>query len=169
MFALMDVMIKAFKSRTRVAWHFDGHLFIVKSLDGSKQLSGVAITSASFWTRAYDLPIMCQTETTLISIAKRVGDLEVFEPLEGLILRSYLIFKVAIDITKPLLKGLKNEIKGEEKWMHIKYESLPFYCFCCGMVGYNFKACDIYDRNECPDPVDLEYGPFLKASPMKKG
>ncbi|KAL8469721.1 hypothetical protein ACS0TY_032532 [Phlomoides rotata] len=62
-FALMDVMIKDFKSRTKVAvrelgnklliftfadekdrdwvirnqrWHFDGHLFIIKSLDGSE-------------------------------------------------------------------------------------------------------------------------------------
>ncbi|KAL8505131.1 hypothetical protein ACS0TY_016369 [Phlomoides rotata] len=84
----MDVMIKAFKCRTKAhvrewgnklliftfldetdrewvirnqPWHFDGHLFVVKSLDGSEQPSGVSITRASFWTRIYDLPIMCHT------------------------------------------------------------------------------------------------------------
>ncbi|KAL8552136.1 hypothetical protein ACS0TY_000996 [Phlomoides rotata] len=92
-YALMDVMIKAFiKRRTKAAvcewghklliftfldesdrdrvirnqpWHFDGHLFIVKSLNGSEQPSGVSITRASFWTRVYDLPIMCHTQATL--------------------------------------------------------------------------------------------------------
>ncbi|KAL8539190.1 hypothetical protein ACS0TY_000989 [Phlomoides rotata] len=126
-YALMDVMIKAFiKRRTKAAvcewghklliftfldesdrdwvirnqpWHFDGHLFIVKSLNGSEQPSGVSITRASFWTRVYDLPIMCHTQATLISIAKRIGDLEVYEPPDGLNLGYYLRFKV---YTRPL-------------------------------------------------------------------
>ncbi|KAL8473699.1 hypothetical protein ACS0TY_030517 [Phlomoides rotata] len=195
-FALMDVMLKAFKSRTKVAarewgnklliftfsdekdrdwvirnqpWHFDGHLFVVRALDGSEQPSSVILSKASFWTRAYDLPIMCQTEATLRSIAARIGALEVFEPPGELNVGSYLRFKVEIDVSKPLTRGLKVRVKGEEQWIPIKYESLPFYCFCCGKVGHNFKACDLYDRNECPDPVDMDYGPFLKASPMKKG
>ncbi|KAL8524872.1 hypothetical protein ACS0TY_014476 [Phlomoides rotata] len=37
------------------------------------------------------------------------------------------------------------------------------------MVGHNFKACDLYDRNDFPEPVDMEYDPFLKVSPLKKG
>ncbi|KAL8517859.1 hypothetical protein ACS0TY_009244 [Phlomoides rotata] len=90
MFALMDVMLKAFKSREKVIarewgnklliftfgvekdrdwvirnqpWHFDGNLFVVKSLDGSEQPSTFTILRASLWARAYDLPLMCQTET----------------------------------------------------------------------------------------------------------
>ncbi|KAL8509447.1 hypothetical protein ACS0TY_016601 [Phlomoides rotata] len=82
-YALMDVMIKAFKCRTKAdvrewgnklliftfldeidrewvirnqPWHFDGHLFVVKSLDGSEQPSGVSITRASFWTRVTTFP-----------------------------------------------------------------------------------------------------------------
>ncbi|KAL8469720.1 hypothetical protein ACS0TY_032531 [Phlomoides rotata] len=112
---------------------------------------------------------MCQTKATLISIVNHVGVLEVFEPLEGLNLRSYLRFKVAINITKPLLKGLKIKIREKEKWILIKYESLLFYYFCCGMIDHNFRGCENYDRNECPDLVEIEYGPFLKTSPMKKG
>ncbi|KAL8515491.1 hypothetical protein ACS0TY_014249 [Phlomoides rotata] len=138
-FALMDVMLKAFKSRTRIAvrkwgnklliftfsdekdrewvirnqpWHFDGHLFIIKKLDGSKQPSTMVLSNASFWSRAYDLPIMCHTE-----------------PPRGLNVGSYLRFKVVIDVTKPLIKGLKVRVRVVEQWIPIKYESLPFYCY----------------------------------------
>ncbi|KAL8499846.1 hypothetical protein ACS0TY_019733 [Phlomoides rotata] len=185
----MDVMIKAFKCRTKASvrewghklliftfmnetdrdWHFDDHLFVVKSLTGSEQPSGVTITRSSFWARVYDLPIMCHTEATLISIAKRIGELDIFEPPDGLNLGYYLRFKVSIDITKPLMRGLLIKIKGDALWIPIKYEALPFYCFCCGLVGHNFRGYDSYDKNDCPDPTEMEYGPFLKASPIKKG
>ncbi|KAL8477921.1 hypothetical protein ACS0TY_029997 [Phlomoides rotata] len=191
----MDVMLKAFKSRTKVMarewghklliftfidekdrdwvirnqpWHFDGILFVVKSLDRSEQPSSLRITQGSFWTRAYDLSLLCQTETTLISIATRVGDLEVFEPPDGLNLGNYLRFKVSIAVNKPLIKGFKIRIKGEERWIPIKYESLPYYYFCCGLIGYNFKACEHYERNDCPEPVEMDFGLVLKASPLKK-
>ncbi|KAL8520086.1 hypothetical protein ACS0TY_010861 [Phlomoides rotata] len=196
MYALMDVMIKAFKCRTKAAvrewgnklliftfmeesdrewvirnqpWHFDGHLFAVKSLTGTEQPSGVQITRASFWARVYDLHIICHSEATLISIAKRIGELEVFEPPDRLNLGYYLCFKVSIDITKPLMRVLPIKLKGEDLWIPIKYEALPFYCFCYGLVGHNFRGCDSYDKNDCPDPTEMEYGPFLKASPIKKG
>ncbi|KAL8528008.1 hypothetical protein ACS0TY_005718 [Phlomoides rotata] len=112
---------------------------------------------------------MCHTEVTLRSIAARIGVLEVFEPPGGLNVGSYLRFKVTIDVTKPFIRGLKVRVRGEEKWIPIKYESLLFYCYCCGMVGHNFKSCDLYDHNDCPGPVDMKFGPFLKASPLKKG
>ncbi|KAL8474312.1 hypothetical protein ACS0TY_030953 [Phlomoides rotata] len=138
-------------------------------LDWEEQPSGVSITRASFWARVYDLPIMCHTEATLISIAERIGDLEVFEPPDGLNLGYYLRFKVSIDITKPLLRGLPIKLKGEKLWIPIKYEALPYYCFCCGLVGHNFRGCDSYDKNDYRDPTEMEYGPFLKASSIKKG
>ncbi|KAL8481739.1 hypothetical protein ACS0TY_028039 [Phlomoides rotata] len=193
-FALMDVMVRAFKTHTKVVvrewgknlliftftnerdwvvrnqpWHFDGHLFAVKPLMGSEQPSSVTVSKGSFWARAFDIPIMCQTEATLISIAHQLRELKVFEPPDGFNLSSYLWFKVAVDITKPLLRGLKLRFNGDALWVPIKYESLPFYCFCCGVIGHNFKFGESYDRNECPEPVEMDFGPFLRASPMKKG
>ncbi|KAL8484736.1 hypothetical protein ACS0TY_027148 [Phlomoides rotata] len=51
-------------------WHFDNHLFIVKALDGSEQLSSITIDKAAFWIRAYDVPMVLQTEQTLNLIMK---------------------------------------------------------------------------------------------------
>ncbi|KAL8466365.1 hypothetical protein ACS0TY_035461 [Phlomoides rotata] len=193
-FALMDVMVKAFKTRNKAVvrewaqnmliftftdardwvvrnqpWHFDGQLFAVKPLLGSEQPSTVTVSKGSFWVRAHDIPIMCQTEAALISIAHWVGEFEVFEPPDGSNVSSYLRFKVSMDITKPLLRGMTLRFNGDDIWVPISYESLPFYCFCCGMIGHSFKFCDSYDLNECPSLADMDFGPSLRAEPLKKG
>ncbi|KAL8457437.1 hypothetical protein ACS0TY_035338 [Phlomoides rotata] len=169
-FALMDVMERAFKSRTKAVdrdwviwnqpWHFDGNLFMGKLLSGSEQPSIVTISKGSFSTRAYDIPIMYQMEATLISIVSRVGAMEVFEPPDDNNLGSYLCFKAVVDITKPLVRGLKIRVNGDDIWVPIKYELLPSYCFYCGVIGHSFKFCENYDHNDCPDPAEMEFGPW---------
>lgn len=37
-------------------WHFDGHLFAVRVLDGTEQPSTVTLSTVSMWVRALDLP-----------------------------------------------------------------------------------------------------------------
>ncbi|KAL8469417.1 hypothetical protein ACS0TY_032306 [Phlomoides rotata] len=146
-YALMDVMVRAFKSRTKAVvrewgnnlliftfadekdrdwvvrnqpWNFNGNLFVVKPLSGSEQPLTVTISTGSFWTRAYDILVMYQT--------KPGGVMEVFEPPDEHNLGSYLRFKMAVDIMKPLVRGLRIRVNAE-----------------------------------------MEFGPFLKASSLKKG
>ncbi|KAL8516230.1 hypothetical protein ACS0TY_014768 [Phlomoides rotata] len=106
MYALMDAMLKAYKSHTRVPAREWGNKLLIFTFAEEKDTD---------WTRAYDLPIICQTKATLISIAKRLGRLEVYEPLESQNLGKYLCFKIEIDIMKPLIKGMHIRIKEEEK------------------------------------------------------
>ncbi|KAL8544826.1 hypothetical protein ACS0TY_005152 [Phlomoides rotata] len=104
-YALTDVMLKAFRVKGKVTarewgknlliftfgesserdwvlrnqpWHFDGQLFAISPLDGSVQPSQIQINRASFWARIYDLPISLQKESTVQSIAGKIGFLEVF-------------------------------------------------------------------------------------------
>lgn len=89
LFALTDVMIKSFKASGKITarewgkgmtifcfereddtdwvlrnqpWHFEGFLFAIRKLIGTEQPSTFTISYASFWVRAYDLPIDCQTD-----------------------------------------------------------------------------------------------------------
>ncbi|KAL8461913.1 hypothetical protein ACS0TY_033112 [Phlomoides rotata] len=123
-YALMDVMVRAFKSRTKAVvhewgnnlliftfadekdrdwvvrnqpWNFNGNLFVVKPLSGSEQ----PLTPG--------------------------GVLEVFEPPDEHNLGSYLRFKMAVDIMKPLVRGLRIRVNGKDLSVPIKYESLPSY------------------------------------------
>ncbi|KAL8524385.1 hypothetical protein ACS0TY_014100 [Phlomoides rotata] len=165
-YALIDVMLKAFMVKAKVIarewgqkilififgnlddrdWHFDGNLFTIAPLTGSEQPATVKISRASFWERFCDLPLNCLNETALIHLVRKVGFLEAFDPPENN-LGAFLRFKVDIDIEKPLKKGLKIRLGGEEMWVPIKYESLPNYCFCYGTIGHQLRGCDRYDRN----------------------
>ncbi|KAL8540812.1 hypothetical protein ACS0TY_002144 [Phlomoides rotata] len=105
-FALMEVMNKGFRPKGKLSsrdwgnglvlftfelledmewvlrnqpWHFDGALFVIKALDGSKQSSMIQLSLASFWVRAYDLPLDLHSERVLKLIAVKVGVLECFE------------------------------------------------------------------------------------------
>ncbi|KAL8465068.1 hypothetical protein ACS0TY_034529 [Phlomoides rotata] len=143
-FALMDVMERAFKSRTKaVPWHFDGNLFMGKLLSGSEQPSIVTISKGSFSTRAYDIPIMYQMEATLISIVSRVGAMEVFEPPDDNNLGSYLCFKAVVDITKPLVRGLKIRVNGDDIWVPIKCYGPWFGVYPCRALFIPKRSRDI--------------------------
>lgn len=66
-----------------------------------------------------------------------------------------------MDISKLLKKIIFLEPKGEEKIpMPIRYERLPNFCFCCGILGHQFRECIKYKDHK---QEDLAFGPWLKA------
>ncbi|KAH6780563.1 hypothetical protein C2S52_011800 [Perilla frutescens var. hirtella] len=131
-------------------WHFENHLFAVAPLHGNEQPSSVKLTYSSFWIRAYDLPIMSMSTSTVKAIAHRIGTLE------------------EIDFTEPLLRGVMLQ-NGEQKvWIPLKYEALPIYCYHCGLIGHQTKNCDSKSTIDGNSFEDLRYGPWLKASPLKR-
>ncbi|KAL8473873.1 hypothetical protein ACS0TY_030652 [Phlomoides rotata] len=150
-------------------WHFDGHLFVVKILFGIEQPSTIQITSVSFWIRAYDIPPLCHTEMVLKQLAGRVGILEGYDKASDIGVLCYMRFKVAIDLSKPLLKGVTVKLGGEQLWIPFKYESLPSYCYCCGLIGHFFRKCKFYDRDENLSPDEISFGPSLKAPQVRGG
>lgn len=81
----------------------------------------------------------------------------------------FIRFKVEIDITKPLQKGFYCHFGGDSIWISLRYESLPSYCYCCGVVGHFFKMCSSYDRDANLGRDELSYGPsVLKAQMTRK-
>ncbi|KAL8517428.1 hypothetical protein ACS0TY_015609 [Phlomoides rotata] len=194
-FALTDVMIKAFRAKGKLTardwgnglmifsfdheedrrwvirnqpWHFDNALFVIKPLSGKEQLSNITLKAAAFWIRIYDLPLLCQSTDTLISIRNRLGKLVAYENAQVTGPSEFHRIKVEIDITKPLRWGLNVKLDGEVLWIPLKYESLPAYCYCCGVLGHFYKNCKYFVRDEDLDPTALAYGAYLKASLGKR-
>lgn len=191
-FFLIDVMKKAWSSRKNVTarewkknffvfgfenaadrdwvlsqqpWHFDNYLFAVAPLDGSQQPSNVSISRCSFWLRTYDLPLHCMRTNIIRALGQKVGtveDIDTHINYSG----SFARLKVNLDITEPLLRGLTVAFEGKKLWIPLKYESLPIYCFNCGIIGHQSRKCDMHRSENKSSFEELRYGPWLKASPL---
>ncbi|KAL8467803.1 hypothetical protein ACS0TY_031152 [Phlomoides rotata] len=144
-FALMDVMKKAFKPK------------------GMEQSSSVSIVHDSLWVRVYDIPLAFQMEAVVKSIVLKFMKLECFECPSLLEPNIFLWFKVQFDVTKPLLRGLKIKFVDGPVWIPVKYESLPIFCFCCGVMGHQFRTCKEFDRDVGNDIDSMHFGAFLRA------
>lgn len=148
-------------------WHFDGNLFTIRPLLSSEQPSKVQISEAIFWVRVYDAPTCCMTTPAARAMANKMGTLVEVDPSQNLF-GKFIRFKVKIDISRPLKRGLSVLVGGELLWLAIKYESLPIYCFNCGHIGHIFKDCADFNHMKEQEPKDLPFGPVIKASPLKK-
>ncbi|KAL8493016.1 hypothetical protein ACS0TY_024286 [Phlomoides rotata] len=194
-FALLEVMKKAFRSKGKLTvrdwgggllvfsfeveadrdwviqnqpWHFDNYLFAVKPLSSMEQPSSVS-TKVSLWIRALDIPIAFQSVAVIKSLAAKFGTLECYEVLDELSPNRFLRFKVSIDYTHPLLRGLYIRFEGEPVWIDVRYESLPVYCFCCGVIGHHYRNCKDFDHDAPGDVTAMRYGNALQAPLGNKG
>lgn len=63
---------------------------------------------------------------------------------EGKASGAFLGARVAIEITKPIKRGvlLRMDRNEEPRWFDVNYEKLPFYCFSCGLLGHSEVECN---------------------------
>jgi len=81
---------------------------------------------------------------------------------------AYLRARVAIDIAKPLRRGvmLKTRREANPEWFHLQYEKLPFFCFACGVMGHSELECvkEVARDSAGKLPYDVK----LRAPEVKK-
>lgn len=111
-------------------------------------------------------PVGCMNERTAMTIANSIGKLVGLDSSNDFF-GKFIRMKVLLDINLPLKLGVRVMFEGETMWLPIKYESLPIYCYGCGIIGHSFKACSSYSEFNSLNPNHLPFGPTIKASPKK--
>lgn len=139
-FAIKEVMLKAFRLKGKLAiwdwgngllffsfeladdrkwvirnqpWHFDGHLFAVKALEGMEQPSSISLLKVSLWIRASDIPSNFQIPAVIKSIASRVGKLEAYDVPHDQNPEEFIRFRAEMDFLKPQMKGIYVQFGGD--------------------------------------------------------
>ncbi|KAH6820758.1 hypothetical protein C2S53_017511 [Perilla frutescens var. hirtella] len=79
----------------------------------------------------------------------------------------YLHFKVVVDISKPILQGLTPKLDGERLWIPLKHESIPLFCFNCGIVGHQIKLCPNVAKKSYDKLGDVPYGASSQHHPSQ--
>ncbi|TXG70673.1 hypothetical protein EZV62_005608 [Acer yangbiense] len=92
----------------------------------------------------HNAPLLCMTKELGEYLGKIIGDLvDIDVGLTGECFGKYLRVRVAIDISQPLKRFLMMDLAedGSESLLLLRYEKLPDYCFCCGLVGHSYPMC----------------------------
>ncbi|KAJ8427022.1 hypothetical protein Cgig2_001045 [Carnegiea gigantea] len=95
---------------TRRPWAFDGKILLLKEITGMEVPSEVEFRTARFWVKAYDLPAKKQTIAFAQCLGNQLGTLVGCEVATMFGVDPSLCFRVDIDVTKPLCRGVN--VKG---------------------------------------------------------
>lgn len=154
-------------------WSFDRNLLVFKRISGEEQPSEMAMNTADFWARVYDLPLKLRTDATAKKVGDTLGKFVEVDTKEGNRLGKFLRVKAEIDLTKPLKRGTVIKYQGKCLRVFFKYERLPNFCYTCGRIGHQIKDCEELDGQDDVDydeieEKDLPFGLWLRASPLPR-
>lgn len=98
---------------------------------------------ALFWVRVYDILLMARNESIGRLIDNSLGRFEEIDLAHGKVeWGEFMRIRVSLNITRPLLRRKKLNVGlSELVWLNFKYERLPNFCFCCGVLGHIHKDC----------------------------
>jgi hypothetical protein len=141
-------------------WTFKGDVLLVVRYDGLSRMFEVVIDMILLWIRIFDIPVAMMTRGFVSALGSKIGRvLEVGEAVKDF-QRGHVDFALA----NPLMASVRIRVRGHG-WLEFmtKYESVPFFCLCCGRIGHQ-------DR-ECPDEEShggvVRFSTALRASPYK--
>ncbi|TXG60399.1 hypothetical protein EZV62_014972 [Acer yangbiense] len=110
-------------------------------------------------------PLICMTKEMGEFTGSCVGELvDIDVGVTSECFGKYMRLKVAIDISKPLKRFLRLELKqGVESMLLIRYEKLPEYCFHYGVIGHSYQVCQAM-KDGFVFGMDFTYGSWLRAT-----
>ena len=148
-------------------WSFDKYLVILHKMEHGEAVKDAKFDKSPFWIQIHGLPTMCQTKEVGESIGATLGKVEKVDAIgKGFCLGNYLRIRVRLDITMPLCRGRKVRLGDQGlKWVDLKYERLPIFCYLCGRVDHDEKECMQGLRsNSTLSPDEKQFGPWLRAT-----
>ncbi|XP_006485824.1 uncharacterized protein LOC102613298 [Citrus sinensis] len=143
-------------------WHFDRSLMVVIEPMGIGDVKKQDFTHALFWVQIHNIPIMCMDKEIIQEIGGRIGKVQEVETDDaGECMGSFVRVRIMVNVTRPLPKRLLLKLEdGGQISLRIAYEKLPDFCFCCGLIGHQFRECLDY-KGQSKD--DLTYGAWMRA------
>ena len=146
-------------------WHYDRALIVLQEPNAIGNVTEHPFSHVSFWVQLHNVPLMCMDSSTIREIGSKIGKVEdVATDATGDCFGAYVRVRISIDITKRLKKIIKiQQEDGREIPIGVIYEKLPDYCFCCGIIGHQYRECAKYGGQP---KEEMAYGAWLKAAPL---
>ncbi|TXG57168.1 hypothetical protein EZV62_018481 [Acer yangbiense] len=93
-------------------WSFDNCLLVLEKLSGVREITRLPFNRVAFWVQIINAPLLCITKEMGEFIGRCLGDLvDIDVGVTGECFGKYMRLRVAIDISKPLKRFLRLELK----------------------------------------------------------
>eukprot|EP00268_Persea_americana_P055768 TRINITY_DN6510_c0_g1_i3.p1 TRINITY_DN6510_c0_g1~~TRINITY_DN6510_c0_g1_i3.p1 ORF type:complete len:199 (-),score=24.14 TRINITY_DN6510_c0_g1_i3:842-1438(-) len=116
-----------------------------------KRYDDVEVFKLSFWVQLHSLPFNYFREPIVRMIGEIIGDVQEikFTDEDGSSLEGIVRLQIVMDLGSFFTPAVN--LKDDGRWIHVKYEKLPYICRYCGWINYADKDCDLsFDLENIP-------------------
>jgi hypothetical protein len=143
-------------------WKVGNDLLVMEDFDPEKSLDEYEFGTTPIWVRVLKLPLGMMNRKTGERLGNQIGeymDVDVGE--DDMAAGEYLRIKVRINLANPIMRGVTVQLgdNRRERLCPLEFEFLPKFCFTCGIIGHEDKACKI----QLATGEKQQYGKWLIA------
>uniref|UniRef100_A0A2N9FSP0 CCHC-type domain-containing protein n=1 Tax=Fagus sylvatica TaxID=28930 RepID=A0A2N9FSP0_FAGSY len=158
---------RAFSRRVweRRPWSFKGEHLILKRYEPDWSLNDIDFSVTDFWVQIHGLPLNRQNHPSLKTLGGIMGKV-IDTDLSGNGWKRFVRVRVEIEVGKPRRTGFPlHREKLPAIWIPFKFEKLGNFCYGCGRLGHEIKACpDDEIQSQWKEGVTFGvYGNWLRA------
>lgn len=118
-------------------WLFDNSILVLQPWVEGINWDDASFTKSPFWVQVWNIPSHWQSIESGMKIGSVLGEvLDVIVVDAGGKEERHLNIQVELDLTKPLVRGIRLKYKLAESWVEFRYEQLPNFCYYCGYIGH---------------------------------
>lgn len=124
-------------------WFFENQFLVMHKWEPKMKKENECFCMIPLWAQITGIPHHWASKEVGWKIGKLFHKcLNVILPENGSKQGRVIKILVEVELNKPLLRGTKINIDGEQEWIDFKYELLPSFCFYCGLIGHQEKSCE---------------------------
>ncbi|KAK1652507.1 hypothetical protein QYE76_070312 [Lolium multiflorum] len=148
------------KSMHQGPWLFRDQALIIEEYDGFTNPRAVKLDRIGVWAQVHSLPDNYLKVPIIKGMCRNVGEVtEVQLKLPSGFVGSFVRIKVKLDVNKKISRFASVTRDGKKEFFQLKYEKMPIFCGCCGMIGHWYEECGTGEH----EISKLEWGDFILA------
>lgn len=157
-------------------WHFRDDAVVLAAFEGKGNPADVPLDSINIWAQIWGLPVPIKTVEMGYLLGGKLGKVVTVSQVNKMIVDEHLRVRVVHRLDEPLRKFIDTIVtipdgKTIESIYYVKYEKLPNFCFCCGILGHTTATfCNIPKELRQPSyTTDIKAPAFWKNSQTAAG